>query len=273
MRVLACYVDQNLKPDAYRALIKYVPIGSLEMVNVAGNISNYWHQFRARWRGEYDLVTVEQDNVINGEVLPSFQTCDQPWCVYEYVGPPYMEDRQLKHSLGCTRFTQQLQKEIPWQRFSERDYFSWHLIDYRIGHVLGHAGYKVHVHGEVVHLHDYSTDPNQIAKQKVIQKESIRKGLENRAQAFAASGLPDDLDDEPESNGEAPEPKAKEGASAIVPVGLPPTPPDIDDLPTIAATAINMVATRDIQEGRLKVVDNPANLDDPPKSAKAKKKK
>ena len=144
LRVLACYNGDALHPRTYRALVKYVPIGTLELVNVNGNVSNYWHAFRARWQGAFDLMTVEQDNVITAEVIPSFESCEEPWCVYEYDGPPHLEpdDRILKASLGCTRFSRELQRDVPITEISVEDYFTWHLIDFRVAVVLKNKGYE-----------------------------------------------------------------------------------------------------------------------------------
>jgi hypothetical protein len=176
MRVLGCYAGNQLRPETYRALVKYVPVGCLEMVNVEGNVSNYWHEFRRRWRGEYELMTVEQDNVITSEVYSSFQMCDEPWCVYEYLGPPHMSDRWLATSLGCSRFSRALQKAVPIEKISESDYFTWHLIDFRLGIVLRDEGYLPHVHGKVAHLHAYETDPQAIAKDAALHKLALEKG-------------------------------------------------------------------------------------------------
>ena len=168
LRVLNCYVGQCLRPETYRALVNNVPIGSLEMINVAGNVSRYWSEFRKRWVGKYDLMTVEQDNVITPDMIPSFNMCDQPWCVYAYDGPFHMDDRTIKTGLGCTRFSAGLQREIPVEMIHDKDYFTWNLLDYRIAIVLTDHGYEPHVHGRVQHLHGYSDDDSFNEKQKTI---------------------------------------------------------------------------------------------------------
>jgi len=190
LRVLAGYADGSLNFDTYRALVRYVPIGSLEMVNVTGNVSNYWHEFRKRWTGKYDLMTVEQDNVITAETIPSFNSCPEPWCTYEYVGPPHMgENRMLVNALGCTRFSQRLQKELPIDEISDKEYFSWYLIDYRLAVVLGRKGYEPHVHGEVEHLHNYDENPAQAKKNRQLQEESFNKTRKNPSAVLGHVGL------------------------------------------------------------------------------------
>lgn len=180
LRVLACYAGTSMRQETYRALTRYVPIGCLELVNVSEDISTYWLEFRKRWNGKHDLMTVEQDNVITGEMIPSFSMCDKPWCVYEYEGPPNMvnrgaQDNILRTGLGCTRFSQSLQQEIPVTEISAKDYFSWYLIDYRIATVLGKRGYAPHIHGRVEHLHDYTTDRARIIKEDELFQEAVNK--------------------------------------------------------------------------------------------------
>jgi hypothetical protein len=194
LRVFAGFTDTGMCPETYRALVKYVPIGSLELVNVTGDLSAYWQEFRKRWNSKHDLMTVEQDNVITGEVIPSFNACPHPWCVYEYEGPPNMiargaSDCKLRTSLGCTRFSQKLIADVPIEDISARDYFAWYLIDYRVACVLGKKGYKPHVHGEVAHLHNYTTDRGKILKEDEIYKESVNKTKKDPTAVLGHAGM------------------------------------------------------------------------------------
>ncbi len=194
LRVLACYAGSGLLPETYRSLTRYVPIGCLELVNVSGDLSTYWLEFRKRWVGKWDLMTVEQDNVLDGEMIPSFNACPEPWCVYEYEGPENMvsrgaADRMLKTSLGMTRFSRQLQLEVPVTEISNKDYFSWYLIDYRIAVVLGKKGYSPHIHGTVEHLHDYPEDKNRLAKEDDLYKAAIEKTKKDPSAVLGHPGM------------------------------------------------------------------------------------
>ncbi len=160
MRVLACYAD-GLRQEAYRAMVNNIPVGSLEMVNVSGDPTAYWREFRARWRGEYDLMTVEQDNVITADCFSSFAACDQPWCSYAYQaqGP----GDGTVNSMGCARFARELQRAVPFsqgdvddQRMSAADYH-WQWMDAVMAGCFRDKGFEPHVHGEVEHLHDYGS--------------------------------------------------------------------------------------------------------------------
>src|SRR5882762_7060357 len=119
MRILAPFVRGKMAAEAYRALIQNAPIGQMELIETGYDQSAYWWELRRRWNGEDDLMIVEQDNVIGPEVIPSFNMCPEPWCCYEYLGPPGMdfdgtgEGRILRKSLGCTRFSMQLQIDVP----------------------------------------------------------------------------------------------------------------------------------------------------------------
>jgi hypothetical protein len=183
MRVLACYVRGQQSPEAYRALLRYASIGSLELISVGHDVSAYWHAIRDRWTGEDDLVIIEQDNVITGEVIPSFQECEKKWCSFSYLGPPGMnfngneEGRVLKKSLGCTRFTAELQREIPASMISGNEYFVFHLLDMRISRLLELSGYSPHVHGEIEHAHNYDYDPEHVERDRLKRMASVTPAL------------------------------------------------------------------------------------------------
>lgn len=217
MRVLAPFIRGSQPREAYRALVEYVPIGSLEMVETGYDTSAYWWELRRRWNGEDDLMIVEQDNVITAEVIPSFNACDKPWCVYEYLGPPGMdvdgtgEGRILRKSLGCTRFSAELQDKVTAAMISDKDYFVWHLLDMRIARLLEMHGYESHVHGAIKHCHRYTTDPEKIFKDRAMrlagmQQERSMNGTLQKDQDKAGQG----------SEGAQGE-KAEEGAASCSP--------------------------------------------------------
>jgi hypothetical protein len=167
VRILNCYTNgkQSLKPQTYRALTKYCPIGQLEMINVGGHDHNYWREVSTRWKGEEDLVIIEQDNVLTAEVLPSFAGCEEPWCCYQYVADGPMLDGNVFtcHSIGCSRFSAALQRAIPIEVISDVP-LKWDVIDQVLGRILRGNGFHPHVHGEVEHLHNYTISSADRAK-------------------------------------------------------------------------------------------------------------
>jgi hypothetical protein len=180
VRILACFVRGRQSAKAYRALVKYAPLGSLEMIETGRDVSDYWHAIRARWTGDDDLVIIEQDNVITAEVLPSFAECDEPWCCFSYLGPPGLDldgsgaGRVLMKSLGCTKFSADLQAKITATMISDKEYFVFHLLDMRLSRLLEVHDYQPHVHGAIEHCHKYTTDEQAIFKDRAMRAAGVQ---------------------------------------------------------------------------------------------------
>jgi hypothetical protein len=92
---------------------------------------------------------------------------------------------------------------VPIEEVSDKDYFSWYLIDWKLAVVLDEKGYKPHVHGEVEHLHSYSTAAHLIEKEKQIFKESQDNTRRNPSAVLAHLGL--DIEDGMDPGKEVPE--------------------------------------------------------------------
>ena len=154
MRILCCYA--NLRPETAATIAEFAP--ETELVDVTDDTYGYWHNIRDRWTGDEDLMVIEQDIEITAEVVPSFEACSKPWCLFEYPGHPFMGT--LSSHLGCTRFSKELQRAVPCESMTviAGDRQRWDTLDGKIAIALKEAGYKPHVHGQVNHLHDYSKD-------------------------------------------------------------------------------------------------------------------
>lgn len=161
MLILTGYIPGKLCERTYDALIQYGQQYKVQVdfVDVSGSLTEYWHAIRERWTGEQDLITVEQDNVITEDTIPSFCMCSEPWCCYSYLGPEWlpMPERRMIFSLGCTKFSAGLQRAIPHEEIFG-DYAAYYLIDERFQRLFRIYGFYPHVHGEVEHLHDYEND-------------------------------------------------------------------------------------------------------------------
>lgn len=166
MRVLCCYAGKrNLFPQTARALRHNVPLKWLDLVDVSGSPTDYWDAIKERWTGEDDLVTIEQDIEIHGEVLPSFIKCRQHWCSFAYFLRVGQMDCPLPESLGCTRFSAELQRMVPASLIADRH--PWFGLDITMNLALRkHAAslcppnirrdggeLHAHVHGLVNHHH------------------------------------------------------------------------------------------------------------------------
>lgn len=165
MKVICCYRD--LHPAAAAALEEHAP-GAV-MIPTPGTY-DYNEALALHWGSGGDLVVVEEDKVITAEVLPSFDGCPEPWCVfaYETYPPPYT--RPITIGLGCTRFSAQAQSWFGPDSFLGPDHPDWgtcgdcggagcwRFLDSRIGQNFWSRGISSHVHGWVEHLHQYPAD-------------------------------------------------------------------------------------------------------------------
>ena len=156
-RVLFCPVTPH--PDAVAAIARYAP--QAEQPDVTGNKYAYWREISARWTGEADLIIIEQDIEIAADTIASLEDCPEPWCVFAY--PIFRRKIRLRVGLGCTKISAAAQRQVTARAIAEgfalcRDCKGagcwWHL-DGRVSAMLKHAGYAPHVHGDVIHHHDY----------------------------------------------------------------------------------------------------------------------
>lgn len=184
MRVLCCYV-KPVQADTAAALALYAPQAEYVRLSVEDQYGYGW-AIAERWLGVDDLLIVEPDNVITGEVVPSLTSCGKPWCSfgYEIFPPPYT--RICTTGLGCTRFSAQLQREFDFPQIIMRDlcadcggqHGQWGTLDCRIQTELLRRNTQVHVHGTVGHLHPYDyVDPEKepLAPYVHMDKAEFRK--------------------------------------------------------------------------------------------------
>jgi len=158
-RVLCCTVNPH--PAAVEALEKYAP--QAELLDVTGDNYAYWGAIRDRWTGERDLIIIEQDIEIAPETVEVMEYCDQDWCCYAY--PIFRTKVRLRVGLGCIKISAAAQRKIPVEKIAEgfetcaacRGQGCWWHLDGRIAHMLKRAGFFPHVHGDVIHHHDYDT--------------------------------------------------------------------------------------------------------------------
>lgn len=126
-----------------------------------------------------ELITIEQDIVITGEVIQSLTGCSEPWCVFTYdLGS---NGYPMRYGLGCTRFSLDLQKRVSYDRvLAHKDSgCEWcqasddgvrKALDCQVcpcyRHQDAHLRHELmkefgpdvvpHVHGHVRHLHDFT---------------------------------------------------------------------------------------------------------------------
>lgn len=163
MRVIVAHTE-NFATPALKALLLYAP--DVEFIETKG-LYGYNEAIASRWDGSDGLAVIEQDKEITAEVLPSFEQCDRPWCVYHYDIFPMPYTKQTVLGLGCTRYSAEAQKIIAVDDFIRPDYDfwpkcrrcdgkgCWAYLDARIGMALMGKGIEPHIHGKVVHHHEY----------------------------------------------------------------------------------------------------------------------
>jgi methyltransferase family protein len=92
-------------------------------------------------------------------------SCDRDWCCYAYT--IFRTRQRLRYGLGFTRFSARAQQLVNARQIAEgfalcslcKGRGCWFHLDGRITEQLRAAGLKPHVHGDVVHLHDYDSEP------------------------------------------------------------------------------------------------------------------
>lgn len=157
VQILCCTVSPHEK--AMEALAKYAP--QAEVIDVTGDNYAYWDNIRERWTGERDLIIIEQDIEITEATISSMESCSQDWCCYAY--PIFRTKIRLRVGLGCIRISAAAQRKITPEKIAEsftdcaqcRGKGCWWHLDGRIATMLKRGGFFPHVHGDVIHHHDY----------------------------------------------------------------------------------------------------------------------
>lgn len=160
-RVLCCPTS-GAHPDAMAALKVHAP--QAEVVDVTDDRYAYWREISSRWTGERDLIIIEQDIEIGHRTIASLEECDQDWCTFAY--PIFQSKARLRVGLGCTKISAEAQRRVSAAKVAEgfascaqcRGKGCWWHLDGRIAVMLKRGGFFPHVHGDVVHHHDYGTE-------------------------------------------------------------------------------------------------------------------
>lgn len=177
MNILFCHAGKP-HPKALAAAKKYAP--GVKIMDTSGSDFAYWEAIAEHWKGEEDLVLIEQDIEINPYVIASFDTCEHDWCSYRYSAPGVF-NWSLAESLGCTKFSANAQRLVPaddiagstltiWagHKIPSHGRIVWDRIDWRISTHLKASQFAVHVHGNVKHYHPYpATHVNKIVQEAV----------------------------------------------------------------------------------------------------------
>ncbi len=154
-----CYFFSADWPEARDLLHEHAP--DAEEIWTGDSVYDYWHAMAMRW-GQDDLVTIEQDIGIHGNVIPTFKGCPEPWCSFGYQVGSYI----CTEGNGCRKISLEAQRVVTFEdlqypvlhpgdpRNGVQDIggcpdcaaLCWRHLDTRIAGALRRAGYTVHVH-------------------------------------------------------------------------------------------------------------------------------
>jgi len=168
MKIIFCYTDVP-NPRAAEAIRKYAP--TAEWIRTVEH-HTYAKELTSRWDSGEDLVVIEGDKEITAEVIPSFEACDEPWCVYEYWNFPEPYQQNTIYGLGCTKYSAEAQRQIPAEEIYRKhdgvlnrcpdcnNDGCWRYMDTRISFaILSRCiSFAPHVHGRVNHHHVYDDE-------------------------------------------------------------------------------------------------------------------
>jgi hypothetical protein len=152
--VLCCPVAGRLWPAPAASLAAHAP--DAEIIPIpADDITRPWTDYAARWGGTDDLVIVEQDVIIHAGVLPGFDGCPEPWCLYP--GRHYARGGGFMDSgLMCNRFRREFMEAVPvaaveavigsCSRCDGREPRCHAHLDGKTREAGEAAGFRIHVH-------------------------------------------------------------------------------------------------------------------------------
>lgn len=152
LNVLCCYTA--LHPAAAAALSRHAP--GADLADVSGSPYAYGQEVARRWLGREDLVNVEHDIEISGNVLPEFSACADDWCVFPYeIAHRGNWVGIVAQGLGCVKFSVVVQRAVPVTALLGpfpnpcgcRLPGCWHNLDKVVVNAVWQAGFSPCVHG------------------------------------------------------------------------------------------------------------------------------
>jgi hypothetical protein len=171
MHIMMAFTKDLLMAEALEAARQHAP--ETEFINVTDEPFAYWKAVEERWMSGDDLATIEHDNVITKDTVPSFEDCPMPWCAFGYPTMPGQEYNLLIYGLGCTRFRKELMSKVSPDEIQEvwgscvncgpnNLRGCWRHIDGKIRVVLQRRGFEPHAHWPPVkHLNPFvANKPN-----------------------------------------------------------------------------------------------------------------
>ena len=144
MRLLCAFAPSQATANSLKRLAP-----DADLVPVFDDDLGYARALAARWLGIEDLVVVEHDIELHDDVLTTFASCRDPWCVCPYRLSP--DAPLLTRGLGCARFTAEAQRKVPFTEvMAQPQDGSWRHLDGQVAAAFATADIEVHVHQTLV---------------------------------------------------------------------------------------------------------------------------
>jgi hypothetical protein len=180
-QIIVCFAD--LYPETESAVKAHAPDATF--IDTSGSNYAYRDALQRYWTGERDLVVIEQDIEITAEVIQTFNSCRENWCIYSYQGPPHLG--YLHRCLGCTKFSAKLQRQFPFDGF-DLDAMVWNVVDVNIAKFLNKT-LNPHVHGNVKHHHSYKEVIDGLPKNLILWTNEMN--IDGKSDAICKELQPD----------------------------------------------------------------------------------
>jgi hypothetical protein len=124
-----------------------------EFADTSGSGMAYWEAVKARWGGADSLLFIEHDVLGNDYTIDLMAACAEDWCTAPYDPPPL----EFTRGTGCTKFSARVQNTVPAEAFKT----TWQPLSMAIADAVEAAGFPVHVHPPVRHLHGWRNHPER----------------------------------------------------------------------------------------------------------------
>lgn len=172
------------------SLTEHMPV-EVKFIELGPDPQAYWRLLSRMFYAEVAFINVEHDIEVHEGVYPAFNYCPEPWCTFAYPCsrvtpellmapgrglPPQFAlkmnpglDHYVYTALGCCRFREPLLRDcrelvvrlgertdgahVPEHMVDQARH--WKGLDAHMSSALRQRGYEPHVHGTVLHHHDY----------------------------------------------------------------------------------------------------------------------
>ena len=142
--------------DSTRVALRLHAPGAIIKKLRTDDIEEPWNTYSEYWRSaEDDLLIVEQDIVIHEDVIPQFEACPEPWCLFPFPHYSQPDGELMTTGIGCNRFRREFLEQVTVEDVEaqggncircEGNPKCWAHLDGRTREAGEAKGFKIHVH-------------------------------------------------------------------------------------------------------------------------------